>query len=123
MSTSRHYDTVAFDVRENATMLFFAKTNDGGDIEDYFLLMRTIGEDFDDTIFLEVNETQLTGADLIREAQMSEHMLTIRFTEPVAEFDGQTELVLTCDSTPENRTSIEAGAFRVLGEKLTGGHA
>ena len=26
MSGSRHYDTVAFDVRDNATMLFFART-------------------------------------------------------------------------------------------------
>jgi len=51
MSASRHYDTVAFDVRDNATMLFFARTSAAGDIEDYLLLMRTIGEDFDDTIF------------------------------------------------------------------------
>ena len=26
MSDSRNYDTVAFDVRDNATMLFFART-------------------------------------------------------------------------------------------------
>ena len=55
MSASRHYDTVAFDVRDSATMLFFARTSADGDIDDYLLLMRTIGEDFDDTIILEVN--------------------------------------------------------------------
>ncbi|MDH3440948.1 MAG: hypothetical protein OEM63_09365 [Gammaproteobacteria bacterium] len=123
MSYSRHYDTVAFDVRENATMLFFARTTAKGDIEDYLLLMRTIGEDFDDTIFLEVNETQFAGNDLIREATMSENMLTIQFAKPVAEIDGESALVLTFDSTADNRTSMEAGAFRVLGEKLSGGHA
>jgi len=123
MSYSRHFDTVAFDVRDNATMLFFARTTAKGDIEDYLLLMRTIGEDFDDTIFLEVNETQFAANDLIREATMSENMLTIRFAKSVAEIDGESELVLTFDSTPENRTSMEAGAFRVLGEKLSGGHA
>ena len=48
MTESRQYDTVAFDVRDNATMLFFAKTTDLGDISDYLLLMRTIDEDFDD---------------------------------------------------------------------------
>lgn len=123
MSSSRHYDTVAFDVRENATMLFFAKTTPGGDIEDYVLLMRTIGDDFDDAIFLEVNESQFSGNDLIREATMSENMLTIHFVDPVAEIDGESELILSFDPTPENRTSMEAGAFRVLGEKLSGGHA
>lgn len=123
MSTSRHYDTVAFDVRENATMLFFARTTANGDIEDYLLLMRTIGDDFDDTIFLEVNESQFSGNDLIQEATMSENMLTIQFADPVAEIDGVSELILTFDPTAENRTSMEAGAFRVLGEKLSGGHA
>lgn len=123
MSSSRHYDTVAFDVRENATMLFFARTTNSGDIEDYVLLMRTIGEDFDDTIFLEVNETQIAGNELIREASMSENMLTIQFADPVAEIDGESELILTFDATAENKTSMEAGAFRVLGEKLSGGHA
>ena len=47
MTESRQYDTVAFDVRDNATMLFFAKTTDAGDINDYLLLMRTVDDDFD----------------------------------------------------------------------------
>ena len=123
MSSSRHYDTVAFDVRDNAAMLFFARTTATGDIEDYVLVMRAIGEDFDDTIFLEVNESQIAGSDLIRDATMSEGMLTIHFTGPVAEIGGESELVLTFDPTAENRTSMEAGAFRVLGEKLSGGNA
>ncbi len=123
MSASRHYDTVAFDVRDNATMLFFARTNGAGDIEDYLLLMRTVGEDFDDVIFLEVNEDQFAGSEIIREAKMSSNMLTLYFDEPVKEFDSQTELVLTFDDSAENKTSMEAGAFRVLGEKLAGGHA
>jgi len=123
MPSSRHYDTVAFDVRDNATMLFFARTSDSGDIDDYVLLMRTIGEDFDDTIILEVNETQFAGNDLIRDVLMRENMLTIHFVGPVAEIGGSAELVLTFDQTPENKTAMEAGAFRVLGEKLAGGHA
>lgn len=123
MSASRHFDTVAFDVRDNATMLFFARTNAAGDIEDYLLLMRAIGEDFDDAIFLEINEKQYSGSEVIREARMSENMLTLYFHEPVADFGGETELVLAFNDTPENRTSMEAGAFRVLGEKLAGGNA
>ena len=123
MSASRHYDTVAFDVRDNATMLFFARTDPNGDIKDYLLLMRAIGEDFDDVIFLEVNDKQISGNEMIREAQMSDCMLTISFNSPAAEFDGATELVITCDASAENRTSMDAGAFRVLGEKLAGGHA
>lgn len=123
MSASRHYDTVAFDVRDNATMLFFARTDPKGDIEDYLLLVRAIGEDFDDVIFLEVNDKQLSGNEMIREAQMSDCMLTLSFNAPAAEFDGATDLVITCDGSAENRTSMDAGAFRVLGEKLTGGHA
>jgi len=123
MSSSRHFDTVAFDVRDNATMLFFARTTANGDIEDYLLLMRAIGEDFDDTIFLEINETQLSGNDLISEATMSESMLTLQFVGPVPEIGGESELVLTFDQTAENKTSMEAGAFRVLGEKLSGGNA
>jgi hypothetical protein len=123
MSTGRHYDTVAFDVRENATMLFFARTSESGDIEDYILVMRAISDDFDAVILIEINETQLAGTDIIREASMSENMLTISFRGPVNELGGASELILTYDGTDENRASIEAGAFRVLGDKLSGGHA
>ncbi len=123
MSASRHYDTVAFDVRENASMLFFARTSADGDIEDYLLLMRTEGEDLGGVIFLEINEQQFSGSDMISEARMSGNMLTLVFNESVKELDGTTELVLCFEDTQENRTSMESGAFRVLGEKLSGGHA
>ena len=35
----------------------------------------------------------------------------------------ESELILTFDATDENRASLETGAFRVLGDKLSGGHA
>ena len=123
MSASYYYDTVAFDVRENATMLFFARTNASGDIEDYLLLMRAIEENFEDFIFLEVNEEQLDGSRLIRTAEMRENILTLFFCEPVKVFEDATQLVLVFENSDENRTSMEIGAFRVLGDKLTGGHA
>jgi hypothetical protein len=123
MSDSRHYDTVAFDVRDNATMLFFARTTAAGDIEDYLLLMRAEGEDFDEAIYIEINENQFAGHDLIQEARMTGNMLTLELREPVAELDGASEIVLTYDDSPENRTSIESGAFRVLGNTLAGGNA
>ena len=44
MSINRRYDTVAFDVRQDATMLFFASTTATGDIDDYLLLMRAQGD-------------------------------------------------------------------------------
>jgi hypothetical protein len=123
MSTSRHYDTVAFDVRDNATMLFFARTADSGDIEDYLLVMRAVGEDFEELRFLEINEKRIAGNDPIREAEMGQGMLTLYFSGPVPELGGESELLLTFDNTDENRAAIETGTFRVLGDKLTGGHA
>jgi hypothetical protein len=123
MSGSRHYDTVAFDVRDNATMLFFARTTAAGDIEDYLLLMRAEGEEFDEAIYIEINENQFAGHDLIQEARMTGNMLTLELREPVAELDGASEIVLTYDDSPENRASIESGAFRVLGNTLAGGNA
>ena len=57
MSHSRYYDTVAFDVRDNATMLFFAKTSAEGEIKDYLLLMRAIEEDFDESFYIEITST------------------------------------------------------------------
>ena len=123
MSGSCHYDTVAFDGRDNVTILFFARTRGQGDIDDYVLFMRTISDEFAAPIFIEVNECQLSGTDLIREVTMTEGMLRIRFREPVGEFGGKSEFVLTFDSTDENRSSVETGAFRVLGDKLSGGHA
>lgn len=104
-------------------MLFFARTNAAGDIEDYVLLMRAEGEEFSDAVYIEINETQLSGQELIREARMTGSMLTLELLEPVAELDGATQLVLTYDDSPENRSSVESGAFRVLGDKLAGGHA
>lgn len=123
MVDSRFYDTVAFDVRDNATMLFFARTSEEGDIDDYVLLMRTIEEDFDSSMYIEINEKQFGGHDLVREAELIGTTLTLRLHEPAAELGGITEIVLSFADTTENGESIEAGAFRVLGDTLTGGNA
>jgi hypothetical protein len=123
MADSRQYDTVAFDVRDNATMLFFAKTTPEGDINDYLLLMRTIEEDFDESMYIEINENQFGGHDLIREAALMGNTLTLTLHEAAKDLDGATQIVLTFADTPENGESIERGAFRVLGDTLTGGHA
>jgi len=123
MSDSRNYDTVAFDVRENATMLFFARTTSDGDIDDYLLLMRTVEDDFDSSTYIEINEQQFGGHNLIREAALMGNMLTLHLHEPANELGGVSEIVLTWADTPENGASIEAGAFRVLGDTMTGGSA
>ncbi len=123
MTDNRHYDTVAFDVRDNATMLFFARTTPEGDIDDYLLLMRTIEENFDESMYIEINEHQFGGHNLIREAALMGNTLTLTLHEPAEELGGATRIVLTFADTPENGTSIERGAFRVLGDTLTGGNA
>lgn len=123
MTATRQYDTVAFDVRDNATMLFFAKTTADGDIEDYLLLMRTIEEDFDESIYIEINEQQFGGHDLIREAALTGNVLTLHLHEPAQSLGGATEIVLTYAETTDNQESMEAGAFRVFGDALVGGNA
>lgn len=123
MFDSRHYDTVAFDVRDNATMLFFARTTPEGDINDYLLLMRTIEENFDESMYIEINEHQFGGHNLISEAALMGNTLTLTLHEPAEELGGATKIVLTFADTPENGTSIERGAFRVLGDTLSGGSA
>ena len=121
--TSRKYDTVAFDVRDNATMLFFAKTTELGDISDYLLLMRTIEEDFDESIYIEINEQQFGGHNLIREASLTGNVLTLHLHDPAEALGGASDIVLTWSETSENLDAIENGAFRVLGDMLTGGNA
>jgi len=123
MTASRNYDTVAFDVRENATMLFFAKTSEIGEIRDYLLLMRTIDEDFDQSIYIEINEQQFGGHDLIREAALTGNVLTLRLKEPAEALGGASEIVLTFAETTENLDAMERGAFRVFGDTLVGGNA
>jgi len=120
---SRQYDTVAFDVRDNATMLFFAKTSADGDIAEYLLLMRTVDEDFEESIYIEINEQQFGGHNLIHEAALTGNILTLRLFEPAKELDGTSDIVLTWSETLENQESIEVGAFRVFGDKLVGGNA
>jgi len=123
MTESRYYDTVAFDVRDNATMLFFARTSEEGDIDDYLLLMRTVEDDFDSSMYIEINEKQFGGHDLVKEAVLIGTTLTLRLHEPAAELGGISEIVLSFADTTENGASIEAGAFRVLGDTLAGGNA
>lgn len=123
MPSNRSYDTVAFDVRENATMLLFARTTSTGDIEDYLLLMRAEGDEFEESTYLEVNEQQYSGHDLIRQASLNGNVLTLELREPAEALEGASEIVLTYDDTAENKASVEAGAFRVLGNTLTGGNA
>lgn len=123
MPINRNYDTVAFDVREHATILFFAHTTDSGDIDDYLLLMRAEGEDYEESMYIEFNERQLAGHDLVKEARLTGNVLTLALHEPAQSLQGADEIVLTYDDTAENKASIEAGAFRVLGDTLSGGHA
>lgn len=123
MSEARQYDTVAFDVRDNTTMLFFANTTDDEDISDYLLLMRTIEDDFDESIYIEINEKQFGGHNLIREAELNGNVLTLRLRESSPILGGAAELTLTFAETTDNLESIEAGAFRVLGDVLVGGNA
>ena len=118
MKPASHYDTVAFDVRDNASMLFFAETADNGDIKSYLLLMRAAG----DSIYLEINEDEFGGTDVISEAELTTNVLTLRLHPTAASELGGDELVVTFDDNEANRAGIEAGAFQVLGEKLTGGH-
>ena len=123
MTDSRQYDTVSFDVRDNATMLFFARTSEIGDINDYLLLMRTIEEDFDESIYIEINEQQFGGHNLIREASLTGNVLTLHLREPAEALGGAADIVLTWSETTENLDAIEVGAFRVLGDMLVGGNA
>lgn len=123
MTDSRQYDTVSFDVRDNATMLFFARTSEAGEINDYLLLMRTIEEDFDESIYIEINEQQFGGHNLIREALLTGNVLTLRLVEPAKELGDTTDIVLTWSETTDNLDAIEVGAFRVLGDMLVGGNA
>jgi hypothetical protein len=123
MADSRHYDTVAFDVRDNATMLFFATTTETGDIVDYLLLVRTIEDDFDESMHIEINDKQFGGHDVLEEAHLIGNTLTLKFREAIDALDGERELALTFAETPDNLTSVEVGAFRVLGDALKGGNA
>ena len=123
MSEARHYGTVAFDVRDNATMLFFANTADDEDISDYLLLMRTVDEDFNESIYIEINEEQFGGHDLVREAELSGNVLTLRLREPSDVLGGASEITLSFAETTDNIESIESGVFRVLGDTLVGGNA
>jgi len=123
VSKSRYYDTVAFDVRDNATMLFFAKTSSESDIEDYLLLLRTVDEEFEESLYIEVNEQQFGGHELLKSAALVGNTLTLRLHEPATELDNSDELVLTFAETADNLNALEAGLFRVLGDALEGGHA
>ena len=123
MSRRLSYDTVAFDVRDNTTMLFFARTSEEGDIQDYLLLMRTVEADFEETFSIEANEQQTDGHDVMKEAALLGNTLTLTFNEPVKILGNVRELVLTFDETESNLSSMESGAFRVLGDYLKGGNA
>jgi hypothetical protein len=123
MVNSRQYDTVALDVRDNTTMMIFARTSTGGDIDDYLLLMRTIDDEFNESIDVEINEQRIGDHNPIREAQLLGNTITIILNEPAGALDGESKIVLTYAETPENLASIEAGAFRVFGDTLTGGNA
>ncbi len=104
-------------------MLFFARTTASGDIEEYLLIMRAEGDDVDTGVYLEINEQLLAGHDLMHEVRLTGNIVTLVLHEASEALGGAAEVVLTFDDSEENRTSMEAGAFRVLGDLLAGGNA
>jgi len=120
---SRLYDTVAYDVRDDANMLFFAKTTPGGDIADYLLLMRTVTGGENQPIYIEINEQEYGGHDLIKTAALTGNILTLTLRQPADELGGISDIVLTWTETSDNTESIEAGAFSVFGDTLACGNA
>ena len=123
MPDSHVYDTVAFDVRDSTTMLFFARTSDDGDILDYLLLMRSIESNFDETFSIEANEQLINGHEVLEEARLLGNTLTLTFNRPVEILGDVSVFVLAFDETEKNHDNMEAGAFRVLGDYLKGGTA
>ena len=122
MTTSRHFDTVVFDIRDGAAMLFFAETRKSGDIKSYLLLMRATDDDFNSTLYLEIDENQLAGDEVVEEAELDGNLLRLKLGSQAAEIFGDATFVLTFDDTERNHAGIESGALRVLGDKLVGGH-
>ena len=123
MTLSRHFDTVAFDVRDDAEMLFFADTRKNGDINSYVLLMRATDDDLNDTLYLEIDETQLAGREVVRKAELDGNLLRLTLYADAGSTFGDTDLVLTFDDNESNRAGIEHGTLRVLGDRLVGGHS
>lgn len=123
MPASRHFETVVFDVRDSANFLFFANTTDSGDIEDYLLIMRSLEPEFEGAVFVETNEEQVSADETLQSATLGSNILTLTFGKPVKLLDNETVLTLTFADSKDNRSAIEVGAFKVLGEHLTGGHA
>ena len=123
MATSRHFDTVAFDVKEEAVMLFFAKTTEEGEISNYLLLMRATDDELNDRLYLEMDEAQAAGEAVIMEAELDGNLLRLSLFDEAAATFGDASLVLSFDDNDHNRAGIQAGALRVLGDKLVGGHS
>ena len=82
-----------------------------------------VDEDFDASVYIEINEKQFGGHDLVREAELKNNVLTIRLREPTEILGGASEITLSFAETTDNIESIEAGVFRVLGDALVGGSA
>ena len=123
MPASRHFSTVVFDARDNANFLFFATTTDTGDIEDYLMIMRSSAPEFEDVVIIETNEEQVVNGESVTSATLATGMLTLTFDEPIEALENSSEIIVTYNDNAENRSAIEAGAFKVLGDQLTGGHA
>lgn len=123
MKYSRNYDTVAFDKRDSAVMLFFAVTTASGEIDDYLLLMRAQGEELDGSLYIEINERQFAGQNLVKAAQCTDNMLTLEFAEPAEALEGAEGILLTFTQTQENRVAFARGIIDVLGDTLTGANA
>ena len=84
--------------------------------------MRATDEDMDNTLYLEIDETQAAGDDVVMEAELQGNVLTLSLFDSAAATFGESSITLSFDDNPHNRAGIEAGAMRVLGDKLVGGH-
>ena len=116
-----HFDTIAFDVREEASMLFFAKTTASGEISEYLLVMKA-EEDPSAGVYLELNGEEFSGHDLLSRVTLTDNVLTLDLKEASAYLDGAEQLVVSFDRSPENDASLEHGLMRVLGDLLDGGN-
>ena len=115
MSTfNLHANKVSLDVINGAWVLSFGETSPTGDVSHYLMLQRAECEEYDEGIYLEIDDQKNSGFNLVKRARCAGGRLTLDIEPCLQRLGSPSEVVVSFHEDERSRAQIDRGTKKIL---------